>query len=175
MSLTRIFLPQSGPISMETAAGSGRSIVERFGGARTHRMSEYYGIGVNTANATLPESGPLRFSDFYSHTEMITTSRLTAIPGPGLGFFTPGIPPSTGQTGGFFFQQTQAGFFRDGQFNNSPNNFQFPSFIPGQGNVIGTPGQPGSPGFAPSFTQTQPGTVQEITEFLTRVAPEPGA
>ena len=175
MSLTRIFLPPSGPLSMEFAAGSGRSIVERFGGDRTHRMSEYYGIGVNAANVTLPESGPLRFSDFHAHTEMITTSTLTSIPGPGLGFVTPGQPGTGGQPGGLIFVPTQSGFFREGQFNNAPGEFQFPSFTPGQGFFTQRPAQAGSPGFAPTFTQTQPGTVEEVTEFLTRVAPEPGA
>lgn len=174
MSLTRIFLPPSGPLSMEFAAGSGRSIVERFGGARTHRMSEYYGIGVNAANVTLPESGPLRFSDFHAHTEMITTSTLTSIPGPGLGFFSPGIPPGTGQAGRPIFVPTQSGSFYQGQYGTGPQKFQFPTFTPQQGFfTVGS--QPGSPGFAPTFTQTQPGTVQGVTEFLTRVAPEPGA
>lgn len=175
MSLTRIFLPPSGPLSMEFAAGAGRSIVERFGGARTHRMSEYYGIGVNAANVTLPESGPLRFSDFHAHTEMITTSTLTTVPGPGLGFVTPGQPGFGGQTGGTFFVQTQTGSSRPGQFNVSPQNFQFPDFEPSQGFFTQRPAQAGSPGFAPTFTQTQPGNVEELTEFLTRVAPEPGA
>lgn len=175
MPLTRIFLPPSGPLSMETAAGSGRSIVERFGGARTHRMSEYYGIGVNSANVTLPESGPLKFSDFYEHTEMLTTSALTAIPGPGLGFVQPGQPGTGGQPGGLVFVPTQPGSSRQGQFNNTPGEFQFPSFTPAQGFFTQRPAQSGSPGFAPTFVQTQPGTVQGVTEFLTRVAPEPGA
>lgn len=182
MSLTRTFLPASGPISMESAAGSGRSIVERFGGARTHRMSEYYGIGVNAANATLPESGPLKFSDFHARTEMITTSQLTTttVPGPGLGFYTPPSAGSGGLQGSTFFVQTQApqpgvpGLFNS--FFNPGRQFGFiPS--PGQGFFSTTPGQPFIPGQPGFFTQTQPGitSANTVTEFLTRVAPEPGA
>ena len=95
MSLTRTFLPASGKLSLGDAAGSGRSITERFGGATAHSMSEYYGIGVNTANATLPESGALKFSDFYNRTENITTSRTTQIPGPG----QPASPSEAAQPG----------------------------------------------------------------------------
>lgn len=182
MSLTRTFLPASGPISMESTAGSGRSIVERFGGDRTHRMSEYYGIGVNAANATLPESGPLKFSDFHARTEMITTSQLTTttVPGPGLGFYTPPKPGSGGLQGSTFFVQTQApqpgvpGLF--GSFFNPGSQFGFIG-SPGLGFFATSPGQPYRPGQPGFFTQTQPSIISTntITEFLTRVAPEPGA
>ena len=185
---------------METAAGADRSIRERFGGARTHRMSEYYGIGVNTANATLPESGPLRFSDFYNRTEMITTSLVTttSVTGPGLfapqqggtpsqpgtpAQFTGGQEPSQGST------QTQSpvpgvpalfnNFFNPGsQFGFIPFNGQVSFFtIPGQPSgpqQSGSAGQSGSPG---QTSPQQPGTTPSntTTEFLTRVAPEPGA
>lgn len=189
MSLIRTFLPASGSISMETAAGADRSIRERFGGARTHRMSEYYGIGVNTANATLPESGPLRFSDFYNRTEMITTSRVTTTTVPGPGLFSPqqgGTPGQSGSGGqGPSQGSTQTQPATPGVpalFNNFFNPGSQFGFIPSPGQVsfFTIPGQPGSPGQSGSPGQTSPqqsGSTPSntTTEFLTRVAPEPGA
>jgi len=245
MSLTRTFLPASGALSLGAAAGSGRSITERFGGSTAHSMSEYYGIGVNTANATLPASGPLRFSDFYNRTENITTSRTTQIPGPGQPFvpaspaepaqfvpaqsgspsvFQPGSPgqPNNPSQPSEPAQPSEFGQpFRPGQpFNfgqpTIPGSFnpffgvfqptvfgQFPSpgqpssgqpfvagqpFVPGQPFEFGQPffpsnfqpGVPSQPGgqtqpFEPAVPEkpAQPGTINQVTEFLTRVAPEP--
>lgn len=188
MSLIRTFLPASGAISMENAAGADRSIRERFGGARTHRMSEYYGIGVNTANATLPASGPLRFSDFYNRTEMITTSLVTTTSVTGPGLFAPQQPGSPAQfTGG---QEPSQGSTQTQSpvpgvpalFNNFFNPGSQFGFIPfnGQVSFFTIPGQPSGPqqsGSSAQFTETQPGTTPSntTTEFLTRVAPEPGA
>jgi hypothetical protein len=177
MSLTRTFLPASGTLSMGGAAGTGRSITERFGGATAHSMSEYYGIGVNTANVTLPESGPLKFSDFYNRTEHITTSRNTTVPGPSQPFSpgSPSQPSSGGQSGSpSFFSpaqfstpgqfgpvQQQSGGFTRTQFGGFTQTQPFRSaqtqapsfgqFFQGSGF---TPGQfgfiPGQSGFVPS-------------------------
>lgn len=184
MSLTRTFLPSSGTLSMGDAAGSGRSITERFGGVTSHSMSEYYGIGVNAANATLPESGPLKFSDFYARTELITTSRNTTVTGPNQPVSTgsPAQAPSGGQPAipSFFsagqlarpaqfgpvrtqsagFVRTQFGGFTQTQpFRSAQTQFpSFGQFFQGPGF---SPGQfgfiPGQSGFVPSQFGFSPG------------------
>lgn len=62
----------SGILSLET------DIVDEFGGARPHSLSEYYRGGTNVPNATItngnvPLSGAISFSNFYGTKELETT------------------------------------------------------------------------------------------------------
>ena len=65
-------IKSSGILSLES------NIVNEFGGARPHSLSEYYKGGalvtVSSLNANIPTSGPISFSNFYNSSRFFSAS-----------------------------------------------------------------------------------------------------
>lgn len=65
-------IKSSGSLGLEA------DIVNEFGGARPHSLSEYYKGGalvtVSSLNANIPTSGPISFSNFYNSSRFFTAS-----------------------------------------------------------------------------------------------------
>ena len=66
-------LAASGALSLGNEAGTDRSVSGEFGGSTPHNISEYYAGGANVPSGTgsIPTSGAIDFSDFYSTSNVI--------------------------------------------------------------------------------------------------------